>query len=114
MSAATPILVLNPDRAARFKQASGKVDMYHGRKGEEERIVEKTTSIEQFAEADQTLARFTTDRIKSLAQGNKPFFIAHNFMRVLKFNAPGVGRVHGHRDLRRRCGPGLTRVAPLR
>jgi len=80
--------VLDPDRAARFKQASGKVDMYYGRKGEEERIVEKTTSIEQFAEADQVLAKFTMDRIKALTQGNQPFFIAHNLMRVHADNHP--------------------------
>jgi arylsulfatase len=40
-----PDLVLNPERATAFAETSGKVDMYHGRKGEEEQIVEKTTSI---------------------------------------------------------------------
>lgn len=83
-----PDLVLNPDRAAKFKKASGKIDMYYGRKGEGEKIVEKTTSIEQFAEADHILAEFTIGRIKELAKGDKPFFIAHNFMRVHADNHP--------------------------
>ncbi len=83
-----PDLVLNPERAAKFKEASGKIDMYYGRKGEEEKIVEKTTSIEQFAEADHVLAAFTMDRIRKLAGGDKPFFISHNFMRVHADNHP--------------------------
>lgn len=83
-----PDLVLNPERAAKFKEASGKIDMYYGQKGEEEKIVEKTTSIEQFAEADHILAAFTIDRITDLAKGDKPFFIAHNFMRVHADNHP--------------------------
>ena len=83
-----PDLVLDPEMAARIKAAGGKIDMYYGRKGEEERIVEKTTSIEQFAEADQTLAKFTIDQIKANANSGKPFFIAHNFMRVHADNHP--------------------------
>lgn len=83
-----PDLVLNPDRLKKFQAASGKVDMYYGRKGEGEKVIEKTTSIEQFAEADQTLTKFTIDRIKTLAKGDKPFFIAHNFMRVHADNHP--------------------------
>lgn len=83
-----PDLVLNPERAAKFKEASGKIDMYHGLKGGEEKIVEKTTSIEQFAEVDHTLAQFTINKIMELAGGDKPFFIAHNFMRVHADNHP--------------------------
>lgn len=83
-----PDLVLNPERLKKFQQASGKVDMYYARKGEGEKIVEKTTSIEQFAEADHTLTAFTIDRINSLAKADKPFFVAHNFMRVHADNHP--------------------------
>ncbi|WP_424630459.1 arylsulfatase [Bradyrhizobium sp. SYSU BS000235] len=83
-----PDLVLDPDMVTRIKTAGGKIDMYYGRKGEEERVVEKTTSIEQFAEADQTLAKFTIDQIKKDAKSDKPFFIAHNFMRVHADNHP--------------------------
>jgi arylsulfatase len=83
-----PDLVLNPDRAAKFKAASGKVDMYYGRKGKKEKIVEKTTSLEQFAEADHILAKFTIDKIEKPAKGDKPFLIIHNFMRVHADNFP--------------------------
>lgn len=83
-----PDLVYDAEKLARFKKVAGKIDMYYGRKGEEEKVVEATTSIEQFAEADHILANFTIDRIKTLAKGVKPFFIAHNFMRVHADNHP--------------------------
>jgi arylsulfatase len=83
-----PDLVLDPEMLARFQSASGKVDMYYGKKGEEERVVEKTTSIEQFAEADHALTAFTIDKINEFATGDKPFFIAHNFMRMHADNHP--------------------------
>lgn len=83
-----PDLVLNPERAAAFAKVSGKIDMYYGQKGKGEKIVEKTTSIEQFAEADQVLTHFTVGRIKELAKQDVPFFIAHNFMRVHADNHP--------------------------
>ncbi|MDQ8730005.1 arylsulfatase [Bradyrhizobium sp. LHD-71] len=85
-----PDLVLDPDMATRIKTVGGKIDMYYGRKSEDERVVERTTSIEQFAEADQTLAKFTIDQIKRNARGEKPFFIAHNFMRVHADNHPST------------------------
>ncbi len=83
-----PDLVYDAEKLARFQEVSGKIDMVYGRKGEEEKVVAATTSIEQFAEADQILAEFTIDRIETLARGGKPFFIAHNFMRVHADNHP--------------------------
>lgn len=83
-----PDLVYDADKLARFKEVGGKIDMYYGRKGEGEKVVEPTVSIEQFAEMDQKLAAFTIERIKTLAKGDKPFFIAHNFMRVHADNHP--------------------------
>ena len=83
-----PDLVLNPERAAAFAAASGKTDLFHGLKGRQERLVQKTTSVEQFAEADHALADFTMNRIRELAKGDQPFFIAHNFMRVHADNHP--------------------------
>ncbi|MGP4842999.1 arylsulfatase [Marinobacter sp. 1Y8] len=83
-----PDLVYDEDKAARFKKLGGKIDMYYGIKGQGEKIFEKTTGIEQFAEADQKLARYTIDKIQELSQGDKPFFIAHNFMRVHADNHP--------------------------
>jgi arylsulfatase len=83
-----PDLVYDAEKLARFQTVGGKIDMYYGARGQGEKVVEKTTSIEQFAEADQTLAAFTVERIDTLAKGNKPFFIAHNFMRVHADNHP--------------------------
>lgn len=77
-----PSLVLNPERLAALKAASASIDMWHGFKGAGEEVVDKTVSLEQFAEADQKLAAFTIDRIKTLSAEGKPFFILHNFMRV--------------------------------
>lgn len=83
-----PDLVHDPEKLARFQKVGGKIDMYYGAKGQGEKVVEKTTSVEQFAEADETLAAFTIERITALAKGDKPFFIAHNFMRVHADNHP--------------------------
>ncbi len=83
-----PDLVYDSEKLARFQKASGKIDMYYGSKGGGENVVVPTTSIEQFAEADQILAQFTIDKIKTLADADKPFFIAHNFMRVHADNHP--------------------------
>lgn len=83
-----PDLVLNPERAAAFAKAGGEIDLFYGRKGQGQQMVQKTVSIEQFAEADQALTRFTTDKITELAGGDKPFFLAHNFMRVHADNHP--------------------------
>ena len=83
-----PDLVYDAEKLARFQKVGGKIDRYYGAKGQGEKVVEKTTSIEQFAEADQALAQFTIDRIQTLAKGDKPFFIAHNFMRVHADNHP--------------------------
>ncbi len=84
-----PDLVLNPERMAAFKEVSGAIDMFHARKGEaQEQVVEKTVSIDQFAESDQKLADFTIERIRTLAKADKPFFISHNFMRMHADNHP--------------------------
>ncbi|NRH30004.1 arylsulfatase [Pseudomonas sp. MS19] len=77
-----PDLVYDSEKLGRFKKLGGKIDMYYGAKGKGEKVVEKTTSVEQFSEADQTLANFTIERIQALAKTDQPFFIAHNFMRV--------------------------------
>jgi len=83
-----PDLVLDEEKLARFKKITGKIDMYYGAKGKKEKVVVPTTGLDQFAEADHILAKFTIDRIKKLAKGDKPFFIAHNFMRVHADNHP--------------------------
>ena len=83
-----PDLVLNEDRLARFQDVTGRIDMYYGQKGQGEKVVVRTKSVEQFAEADQILADFTVSKIKKLAKGDKPFFISHNFMRVHADNHP--------------------------
>lgn len=83
-----PDLVLDKEKLARFQKVSGKIDMYYGEKGKKEQVVVKTTGLDQFAEADHLLADFTMERINTLAKGNKPFFISHNFMRVHADNHP--------------------------
>lgn len=83
-----PDLVLDEEKLALFKKISGKIDMYYGAKGQGERVIVPTTGLDQFAEADHILAKFTIDRIKVLAKADKPFFIAHNFMRVHADNHP--------------------------
>ena len=83
-----PDLVLDQEKLAKFKKVSGKIDMYYGSKGSEEKVILPTTGLDQFAEADHILADFTMQKIQQLAKQEKPFFIAHNFMRVHADNHP--------------------------
>ncbi|MGF1905900.1 sulfatase-like hydrolase/transferase [Aliivibrio salmonicida] len=83
-----PDLVLDKEKAQRFKTVGGKIDMYHAAKGQNEKVIVPTTGIEQFAEADHILADFTMTKIKELTKIDKPFFISHNFMRVHADNHP--------------------------
>lgn len=83
-----PDLVYDEDKAERFRSMGGKIDLYYGAKGEGEKVIEPTTSIEQFAEADQKLVDFTVERINALAEADQPFFISHNFMRIHADNHP--------------------------
>ena len=83
-----PDLVLDKEKLAKFKKVSGKIDMYYGSKGNGEKVIRRTTSLNQFAEADHVLADFTMQKIKQLAKQDKPFFISHNFMRVHADNHP--------------------------
>ncbi|MCC8255728.1 sulfatase-like hydrolase/transferase [Vibrio campbellii] len=83
-----PDLVLDEEKAAAFKKAAGHIDMFYGQKGKGQDVVEETTSIEQFVQADQKLMDFTVDKIKALSKEDKPFFIYHNFLRVHADNYP--------------------------
>ncbi|WP_199553874.1 arylsulfatase [Sandaracinobacteroides hominis] len=77
-----PDLVLNPDRLARLRATGSSESLVHGVRGGETRDVSKIESIEDMAEADRVLAEFTVQKIATLAQSGKPFFLEHAFMKV--------------------------------
>lgn len=83
-----PDLVLDPEKLAAYRSMGASNALVYGQKGGEEQIVEPTTSIEQFAEADIKLADWSIKKIKEMAKSGKPFFLSHDFMKVHADNFP--------------------------
>ena len=83
-----PDLLLNPDRMAAFEGVAPEDHLIHGFKGGQTAEVSEIQSIEDMGRADKVLADFTVDKIKELANGDKPFFIEHCFMKVHADNFP--------------------------
>ncbi|KAF0813094.1 Arylsulfatase [Andreprevotia sp. IGB-42] len=83
-----PDLVLDPEKLAAYKSMHASSALEYGKKGGQEQIIEPTTSVEQFAEADIKLADWSINKIKTLAKSGKPFFLSHDFMKVHADNFP--------------------------
>ncbi len=83
-----PDLVLNPERLEMLRKTGASEALIHGTKGGATQEVQKVDSIEAVAEADRILKEFTVDKIKQLAQGSRPFFLEHAFMKVHADNFP--------------------------
>ncbi|PDS87310.1 arylsulfatase [Rhizobium sp. L18] len=77
-----PDLVLNPERLHMFRDTGASDALIHGLKGGETIEVEKIDDLEDVAEADRKLKEFSVTKIKELAEGDKPFFLEHAFMKV--------------------------------
>ena len=77
-----PDLVLNPERLKMLKATGSSDALIHGFKGGKTEEVSRIKSIEEMAEADMELARFSVAKIAELAKAAKPFFLEHAFMKV--------------------------------
>ena len=77
-----PDLVLNPERSKMLKDTGSSDALIHGFKGGKTEEISHIESIEQMAEADMGLAKFTVEKIAELAKAGKPFFLEHAFMKV--------------------------------
>ncbi|QDT46940.1 Arylsulfatase [Symmachiella dynata] len=88
-----PGLVLDPDRMKMFEGVGPDDHLTHGFKGGKTEQLAQIKSTEDMGKADKVLADFTIAQIKKLAQGDKPFFIEHCFMKVHcdNFRNPDLG-----------------------
>lgn len=83
-----PDLVNNPERFAAFEAIAPANHLTHGFKDGNTKLLAEIKSTEDMGRADQVLVDFTIKRIKEIAQGDKPFFIEHCFMKVHADNFP--------------------------
>lgn len=83
-----PDLVNDPELRTAFETIKPDDHLQHGFKGGRTETLEQINSTQDMGRADAKLAEFTINRIKELAQDDKPFFIEHCFMKVHCDNFP--------------------------
>lgn len=77
-----PDLFLDTFKSNAYKKLGASADLVYGKKGGQEQLVKKTTSVNDIAEADETLKDYTIKKLREFAKGNQPFFLEHAFMKV--------------------------------
>lgn len=83
-----PDLVLDQDKLERYRAIGSDNDLVRGLKDGTTEVVETIDSIEKMAEGDRKLRDYTLKRLGELAEGDKPFFLSHSFMKVHADNFP--------------------------
>lgn len=83
-----PDLVLDPDKLERYQSIGSNNDLIYGLADGTTETIETIDSTQEMAEGDKILRDYTVKRIKELADGDKPFFISHSFMKVHADNFP--------------------------
>ncbi|MGR3614925.1 MAG: arylsulfatase [Paracoccaceae bacterium] len=77
-----PDLVRDPDKLARYHSIGSNNHLIYGLKDGTTETVETIDSTEKMAEGDRMLRDYTLKRLEELAEGDKPFYISHAFMKV--------------------------------
>lgn len=77
-----PNLLLDKEKFDRFQKISTNYHLIHGFKGGKTEELPAVESLEDMGRADERLVDFTIKKIQAAAQGDKPFFIEHCFMKV--------------------------------
>lgn len=83
-----PDLVLDADKLARYEAIGSNNDLIYGLKDGTTETVTTITNPRDIAEADKMLRDYSVRRIAELAQGDKPFYLSHSFMKVHADNFP--------------------------
>ena len=83
-----PDLVNDSQRIRAFEAIAPDNHLVHGFKGGRTDLVSQVQSTEDMGRAEKVLADHTIQRIRELANGDKPFFIEHCFMKVHCDNFP--------------------------
>ncbi len=77
-----PDLVRDPDKLARYHSIGSNHDLIYGLKDGTSESIETIDSLDKMAEGDRMLRDYTLKRLEDLAQGDKPFYLSHVFMKV--------------------------------
>ncbi len=86
-----PDLVLDADKLAAYRSMGADIDLVAAKKGDaDDTVVNKTTSVEDVAEADIRLRDYSVRRIGEMAKQDKPFLLYHAFMKVHTDNFPSA------------------------
>lgn len=77
-----PDLVLDKEKLSRYEEMGEDHSLVHGFENGTLNEISVVNSTEDMARADKVLADFSVNKIKELAQSDKPFFLEHAFMKV--------------------------------
>lgn len=77
-----PDLVLDTFKLAAYNKLDAGKDLMFGTKGGKIITKKVTTGTDDIAEGDQTLKKYSLEKIKEFAKSGKPFFLEHAFMKV--------------------------------
>lgn len=76
-----PDLINKPDRFEAMKKLVNQ-NVITGKKGEENKVVQPITTIEELSEVDQIFADYSEDFIRRAVKEDKPFYLIHSFSKV--------------------------------
>lgn len=85
-----PDLINKPDRLAAMKKLVDQ-NILRGKKGEENKVVQPISTIEELSKVDQVFADYSVDFIKRSVKENKPFYLIHSFSKVHNDNYVSEG-----------------------
>ena len=77
-----PDLVLDTFKLKAYNALDAGRDLMFGKKGNDIQTRKVTTSTDDIAEGDQTLKKYSLEKIKEFAKSGQPFFLEHSFMKV--------------------------------
>ncbi|MEN0008024.1 arylsulfatase, partial [Flavobacterium nitrogenifigens] len=85
-----PDLINKPDRLNAVKKMVNQ-NILTGKKGEENKVVQPISTIEELSKVDQVFADYSEDFIKRSVKENKPFYLIHSFSKVHNDNYVSEG-----------------------
>ncbi|NOQ78294.1 MAG: sulfatase-like hydrolase/transferase [Gammaproteobacteria bacterium] len=82
-----PDMVYNPERMAVLNKLSHRA-ITAGKKGGKLETVQAIKTLDELAEIDQDVAKFSEQFIRKAVKENKPFYLVHSFIKVHNDNYP--------------------------
>ncbi|NIG52984.1 arylsulfatase [Chitinophaga sp. Cy-1792] len=85
-----PDLINKPDRLAAMRKLVDQ-SVVTGKRGEDNKMVQPITTIEELSKVDQIFADYSEDFIKRAVKQDKPFYLIHSFSKVHNDNYVSKG-----------------------